>query len=679
MNLTTDFLQWLAEATLRGSACIVAVWLLRPLFRTWLGARAMHLLWIAVLVALLSPWLPRSPLVTVRAPMPAVAEVRGLANARVRVSVQDGSGVSSPSGQSVVASAESPLSLLFWIWAGGAGAAGALALFQTIRATRLVRRAPEVEEKERIASALAGLPHVPATLRIRETDELRSPALCGVFQPTILLPAGWQIQLNDEELRCVLLHEIGHLHRGDLLWRWAFLLARAVHWFNPLVWLAARSARADQEMACDEWVCSRSISCDPVFYGEVLLKTVQLSSAHGFTAPAHVTMAESKIGLTRRVRHLAHIRFHGARALATACAATALVLLLLGPGPEQVRAQAKAGAENPPAPERQVSLTTLPVAPVALGADPRQVEIAAVFIEVSGSVAEVDAALGELFKGSPGSSGPSVQAILTEAEHKDFLQRLNSTKHTDTDMLAAPRVTTRVGQRAVIEIIREFRYPTAFNAEQPVPTPKDFETRNVGVTVEALPERISGNQLRLVLIPQVVEFLGFVNYNGGKLASGAPPGDALSALLSEPLVSTAGVINQPIFARRKITTAIPIKSGQTALLFGIDSSSEEVVQEKGLLERLGAPNLGAPPAGKTPKVVKRSLFMLVTPRIVDPTAAPRQRSHCHQRQLPFNRRTQTLANSPPAQRSRTNQASSRVRMRLKPVTSTCAAFPAAWK
>jgi general secretion pathway protein D len=228
--------------------------------------------------------------------------------------------------------------------------------------------------------------------------------------------------------------------------------------------------------------------------------------------------------------------------------------------------------------------------------------------------------LGDVFKNSPDSSGPSVQAILTEAQHKDLIQRLNSTKH--TDLLAAPRVTTRVGQRAVIEIIREFRYPTAFNAEQPIPTPKDFETRNVGITIEALAERISGDQLRLVLVPQVVEFLGFVNYNGGKPASGAPRGDALSALLSEPLVSTAGVINQPIFATRKITTSIPIKSGQTALLFGIDSSSEEVVQEKGLLERLGAPNLGAPPAGKTPKVVKRSLFMLVTPRIVDPTAAP---------------------------------------------------------
>jgi hypothetical protein len=327
-------------------------------------------------------------------------------------------------------------------------------------------------------------------------------------------------------------------------------------------------------------------------------------------------MAESKIGLTRRIRHLAQIRAHGWAALITAVLATASVLILLGPRSGNAQAETK----PLPTPENQVSFTGAPVAPLAPGADSTQVELATVFVEVSGSVAEVDGVLGELFKTAPDASGPRLQAILTEAEREELMQRLKTAKR--TDLLAAPRVTTRVGQRAVIEIIREFRYPTEFNAEQPVPTPKHFETRNVGVTVEALPERISGDRLRLVLVPQVVEFLGFVNYNGGKPATGAAGGDALSALLSEPLVSTAGVINQPIFAQRKIVTSIPINSGQTALLFGIDSSDEEVVEEKGLLERLGAFEISASSAGKTRRVVKRSLFMLVTPRILEAAGAP---------------------------------------------------------
>jgi beta-lactamase regulating signal transducer with metallopeptidase domain len=96
MNTELNSMPWLVEATLRGSACIVAVWLLRPLIRRWLGARAAHLLWVAVLAALLSPWLPRSPLVSLRAPIPAAAEARGFENARVRVSVQEGGAVNSP-------------------------------------------------------------------------------------------------------------------------------------------------------------------------------------------------------------------------------------------------------------------------------------------------------------------------------------------------------------------------------------------------------------------------------------------------------------------------------------------------------------------------------------------------------------------------------------------------------
>ena len=99
------------------------------------------------------------------------------------------------------------------------------------------------------------------------------------------------------------------------------------------------------------------------------------------------------------------------------------------------------------------------------------------------------------------------------------------------DLLSAPSVTTKSGARAVIEIIREFRYPTEFTAPQvpPIPaggvgvagtftpvtptSPTAFETRNTGVTLEVEPTIGADNQtIDLSLSPQVVEFDGFINY-----------------------------------------------------------------------------------------------------------------------------------------------------------------------
>jgi general secretion pathway protein D len=107
------------------------------------------------------------------------------------------------------------------------------------------------------------------------------------------------------------------------------------------------------------------------------------------------------------------------------------------------------------------------------------------------------------------------------------------------DLLSAPRVTTKSGQRAVIEVVREFRYPTQFQPPQipqsfgsqnnnpvnvgqsstsstfPVTptTPTAFETRNTGVTLEVEPVvGPDGLTIDLNLVPQVVEFEGFINY-----------------------------------------------------------------------------------------------------------------------------------------------------------------------
>ena len=246
MNILSSLPSWLMEATLRGSAGIILVWVLAPLARRWIGARAAHLLWLMALVPLLVPALPSSPLTFAGAPVvqQEVTESR-FAGAQIFVSVEDG-----PAERTAAVPVRTQprttswLPLLLPVWGFGVVLVGALALVQGIRAKLLVRRAPEITHEPAVVSVLAHLPNMPRSVCIRETGELRSPAVCGVWKPTILLPLGWWKQLTPAEFECVLLHELGHIRRGDLVWRWAFLSARAVHWFNPLVWLAERSARA---------------------------------------------------------------------------------------------------------------------------------------------------------------------------------------------------------------------------------------------------------------------------------------------------------------------------------------------------------------------------------------------------------------------------------------------------
>ena len=76
------------------------------------------------------------------------------------------------------------------------------------------------------------------------------PFVLGFFPPKIYLPQG----LGEPERGYVLAHERLHLRRGDFLWKPLFFLAAAVHWFNPVLWLAWRLFCRDLEAACDEGV-----------------------------------------------------------------------------------------------------------------------------------------------------------------------------------------------------------------------------------------------------------------------------------------------------------------------------------------------------------------------------------------------------------------------------------------
>ncbi|HWQ58429.1 MAG TPA: M56 family metallopeptidase [Clostridia bacterium] len=103
---------------------------------------------------------------------------------------------------------------------------------------------------------------------VYETDAIETPFVFGIFRPRIYLPIG----LGEAQKRYVLLHERVHIRRGDYIVKPLALLALAVHWFNPVVWLAFRLMNLDLEMSCDERVIRNFTREETADYGEVLLR-----------------------------------------------------------------------------------------------------------------------------------------------------------------------------------------------------------------------------------------------------------------------------------------------------------------------------------------------------------------------------------------------------------------------
>ncbi len=166
------------------------------------------------------------------------------------------------SGKKVVRYADriSPLELLGWVWIAGAASLGTVLAASNLRfiiRLRRVRRPLEGTSAPIPVYVAAGLP---------------SPCLIGLLHPAIYVTE--EAANTPAMLRHVLAHELTHYNHRDHLWSVLRGAALAVHWWNPLVWLAVVCSRRDGELACDEGALERlgdgerSLRRDPACLGD---------------------------------------------------------------------------------------------------------------------------------------------------------------------------------------------------------------------------------------------------------------------------------------------------------------------------------------------------------------------------------------------------------------------------
>lgn len=134
--------------------------------------------------------------------------------------------------------------------------------------------------------------HETAVKGVYVSDYFRSPVVMGILRPRILLPAS----MNPETAQNILMHERTHIRRGDHITKPLFLMITALHWFNPLVWLAYCLAVRDMEMAVDEAVLRAAPQDNRKQYASELLYAAQNRS---FAFPG---FGESNI--KRRIRSI---------------------------------------------------------------------------------------------------------------------------------------------------------------------------------------------------------------------------------------------------------------------------------------------------------------------------------------------------------------------------------------
>lgn len=201
--------------------------------------------------------------------------------------------------------------LLRPIWYAGIAVMACWLVFSNLRFWRKLR-------KGRIPYAVEGCKH-PLYL----CDGLPSPCLFGLFRPAIYLPPA--AVSSPESLRHVLAHETTHARHLDPLWSLLRGACLAVYWFDPLVWVAAAVSKTDCELACDEGALKRLGREERVAYGRTLLALIPVVKTPADPMLAATTMTSGKRRLKDRITRIAENRQTVSAALFAVVAAAALL------------------------------------------------------------------------------------------------------------------------------------------------------------------------------------------------------------------------------------------------------------------------------------------------------------------------------------------------------------------
>ena len=286
--ISTD---WLLETGLRAAGVLgLTAILVRTVSRS--SASLRHLAWAialggVIMVPLLSRVLPFRLAVLPAAPIAAVRDdIPPITTPTPNVVIEHDVAKDQDGASAVAAEpALTPLpkriswaSLLPVIWLVGAGALVLRLLAGFWALSTITRRGRSLENTDWTDV----LDRTRAWMDVRErplllvSERVAMPCTSGWRRPVIILPES-ALEWEDERREMVLLHELAHIRRGDILWHLIAQVAVAGHWFNPFVWAAARSMRADAERAADDLVVGAGAT--PSDYAAHLLDIVRGSPA----------------------------------------------------------------------------------------------------------------------------------------------------------------------------------------------------------------------------------------------------------------------------------------------------------------------------------------------------------------------------------------------------------------
>ncbi|MGL5353951.1 MAG: M56 family metallopeptidase, partial [Clostridium sp.] len=321
------------ELSITGSILAVLILLIRQLLKKNISKNIIYYIWVILLVKLLVPFGPESNLSlynlfdneskTVSSnnntknlsnnnidinKNPIISQTNENSNSNILANDKLENNNSTTDKSNLKIPKTSIKEVAFYIWIIGILALIGYTLLNYIKFKRNTLKNSEDkilrQEINAILNQSLGRLSIKRNIEIIISKNINSPTFYGIINPKIVLPLKVVENSSSEELKYILLHELCHYKRKDIIVAWVITLVKIIYWFNPIILISLNIMRKDCETSCDEMVLNYLEKNENLKYGNTILNVIQYVNEEKYIAGT-TSMVNNKKDLKERITNIA--------------------------------------------------------------------------------------------------------------------------------------------------------------------------------------------------------------------------------------------------------------------------------------------------------------------------------------------------------------------------------------
>ncbi|EEG77267.1 M56 family metallopeptidase [Dethiobacter alkaliphilus] len=318
---------WLLRSSAMASVFVLFLLVFKFVIKDRLGAKWHYYIWFLVVLRLLLPFAPQSPVsiynltsntqptehsfnLPDRDVTPVVEEIPQdilmPEGAVAPPEIQAPTAASEPQNVDTVIQPANEVNVIYIIWLFGILTLLLYTLLTNVRFWLSIKDKDSTNDEVllNLINDCKQMMGIRVKVPIIETKQVKSITLYGFIRPRLLLPDNLRNEISLDDLRYIILHELAHVKQKDVIVNWLVALLQIVHWFNPLLWYGFYRMRQDREIACDALAMSYLHPEEYKNYGTVIINLLEKFS-RSTRLPGMVGIADDRSSLKKRMTMIA--------------------------------------------------------------------------------------------------------------------------------------------------------------------------------------------------------------------------------------------------------------------------------------------------------------------------------------------------------------------------------------